>query len=58
MEDEFMPSMNIVSILSYVLAIAVGVLIYFIYAKLNISKANVSAEKIIDDANFLGLTSC
>ena len=46
-----MPSMNIVSILSYVLAIAVGVLIYFIYAKLNISKANVSAEKIIDDAN-------
>lgn len=45
MEDEFMPSMNIVSILSYVLAIAVGVLIYFIYAKLNISKANVSAEK-------------
>lgn len=42
-----MPSMNIVSILSYVLAIAVGVLIYFIYAKLNISKANVSAEKLL-----------
>ena len=46
-----MPGLNIATILSYVLAIAVGVLIYFIYAKLNISKANVSAEKIIDDAN-------
>lgn len=34
----------------YVLAVAVGVLIYFVYAKLNISKANVSAQKIIDDA--------
>ena len=27
------------------------ILTYFIYAKLNNSKANVSAEKIIDDAN-------
>ena len=45
-----MPGLNIATILSYVLAVAVGVLIYFVYAKLNISKANVSAQKIIDDA--------
>ncbi len=42
-----MPGLNIATILSYVLAVAVGVLIYFVYAKLNISKANVSAQKII-----------
>ena len=46
-----MPEMNIATILSYVLAVAVGFLIYFIYAKLLISKANVNAAKIIDDAN-------
>ena len=46
-----MPNISIATILSYVLAIVVGILIYFVYAKLNISKANVSAQKIIDDAN-------
>ena len=46
-----MSGMNIATILSYVLAVAVGFLIYFIYAKLMISKANVSASKIIEDAN-------
>ncbi|MBS7125196.1 MAG: ribonuclease Y, partial [Coprobacillus sp.] len=45
-----MPNISIATILSYVLAIVVGILIYFVYAKLNISKANVSAQKIIDDA--------
>ena len=58
MEDEFMPSMNIVSILSYVLAIAVGVLIYFIYAKLNISKANgIAAAGPLPVIIFLSITT-
>ena len=43
-----MPGLNIATILSYVLAVAVGVLIYFVYAKLNISKANVVKEAILD----------
>ena len=42
-----MPGLNIATILSYVLAVAVGVLIYFVYAKLNISKANVSAQRLL-----------
>lgn len=46
-----MPELNGATILSYVLAVAIGFLIYFMYAKLKISKANVSAAKIIDDAS-------
>ncbi len=40
-----MSDIGIVTILSYVLAVVVGIFIYFVYAKLKISKANVSAAK-------------
>lgn len=46
-----MPDLNAVSILTYVLAIVLGMVLYHIYLKMQISKANVSATKIIDDAN-------
>ena len=46
-----MPNMSLPTILSYVSAVIAGFLIYFAYTKLKISKANVSAAKIVDDAN-------
>lgn len=39
------------TILTYVLAVAFGILIYFILTKLKISKANGDASKIIEEAN-------
>lgn len=41
----------ILTFLSYVLAIAVGMIVMKLIHSLNISKANVSAAKIIEDAN-------
>ncbi|MGX8680939.1 MAG: Rnase Y domain-containing protein, partial [bacterium] len=39
-------------IIAYVLAgVVIGMIIYHILAKLKISKANVTAEKIVEDAN-------
>lgn len=39
------------TILTYVLAVAFGILIYFILTKLKISKANGDASRIIEEAN-------
>ena len=40
----------VVSIFTYVLAVAIGFFVSYLINKLKISKANVSAAKIIDDA--------
>ena len=45
-----MSDIDIVSILTYVLAVALGFFINYFINKLKISKANVSAAKIIDEA--------
>ena len=45
-----MPGNIAFSILTYVLAVALGFFINYLINKLKISKANVSAAKIIDDA--------
>ncbi|WP_281518294.1 ribonuclease Y [Thomasclavelia cocleata] len=45
-----MSEINAVSILTYVLAVALGFFINYLINKLKISKANVSAAKIIDEA--------
>ena len=45
-----MSGINAVSILTYVLAVALGFFIDYFINKLKISKANVSAAKIIDEA--------
>ena len=45
-----MSGINAVSILTYVLAVALGFFIDYFINKLKISKANVSATKIIDEA--------
>lgn len=42
---------NPLTILTYVLAIALGFLLYFILTKLQITKANGDATKIVDEAN-------
>ncbi|MFV0394209.1 MAG: ribonuclease Y [Coprobacillaceae bacterium] len=41
---------NAMTIFTYVLAVAIGYFLYYIIMKLGISKANVSATKIIEDA--------
>jgi ribonuclease Y len=43
-------NINAVTIFTYVLAVALGYFLYYIVIKLGISKANVSATKIIEDA--------
>lgn len=46
-----MPDLNLpLAILTYVLAVGVGFLLYFVFTKLKVSKANVDAAKIVDDA--------
>ncbi len=45
-----MQDLNTLTIFSYVIAVAVGFLIFFILEKMQISRANVSASKIIEDA--------
>lgn len=46
-----MPDLNLpLTILTYVLAVGVGFLLYFVFTKLKVSKANVDAAKIVDDA--------
>lgn len=42
---------NPLTILTYVLAIALGFLLYFVLTKLQITKANGDATKIVDEAN-------
>jgi len=46
-----MPELTPFTILSYVLILAVGMLITKIIYSLNIFKANVSASKIVEEAN-------
>lgn len=43
--------MNIMPILSHVLAVVIGILIYFLYDKFRVSNARESASKIIEEAN-------
>lgn len=46
-----MPSLgDPLSILTYVLAVGLGFLLYFVLTKLKISKANIDATKIVDEA--------
>ena len=42
--------LNAITIFTYVLAIALGYFLYYITIKMGISKANTSADKIIEDA--------
>ena len=43
--------MDLVKVLSYVLAVCVGAIAYLVFTKLRISKANLDASKIVEEAN-------
>ena len=45
-----MQDLNALTILTYVLAVGIGFLVYFVFSKLKISKANADATKIVEDA--------
>lgn len=46
-----MPEMNgPLTILTYVLAVGLGFVLYFVLTKLKVSKANVDATKIVEEA--------
>lgn len=44
-------NMDALTVMTYVLAVLLGFLVYFLLTKMKISKANVDAEKIVEEAN-------
>ena len=52
-----MNEFNFFSIFTHILAILIGVMIYYIVIKLQITKATVSAKQIVDDANLKATTT-
>jgi ribonuclease Y len=45
-----MPEMNAITILSYILAIVIGILLYFVFTKVKVSKAKADAASILQEA--------